>query len=226
MRDRASLCAAYSEGMTALVRPVQPSDQRAVGDIAYATGFFGASARIFFPAPALFRALWVAAYFRGAGFAGFVAEVDGQVVGYVLGAPDGHLYQRGLRRAAPEILAALPTRGLWGCLPYLWRAALWHAPQADPARVPAHLHLNLLPQARGHRLGERLLRAHLRTLAGAGVPGVQLSTTAENGAALGLYRKLGFQEAHTRLTPLWTPWLGRATRQLVLTLELRQGPPA
>ncbi|GGR81210.1 GNAT family N-acetyltransferase [Deinococcus sedimenti] len=206
--------------MTAIVRPVQPSDQRAVGDIAFGTGFFGQSARVYFPAPGLFRALWVAAYFRGAGFAGFVAEVDGQIVGYVLGAPDGNLYQQGLRRAAPEILAALPTWGLLGCLPYLGRAALWHAPQADPVRFPAHLHLNLLPDARGHRLGERLLRAHLRTLAGAGVPGVQLSTTTENAAALGLYRKVGFQVAHRRATPLWTPWLGRAATQVVMTLDL------
>lgn len=210
--------------MTALVRPVLPSDQRAVGDIAYATGFFGDSARIFFPAPALFRALWVAAYFRGAGFAGFVAEVDAQVVGYVLGAPDGGLYRAGLRRAVPDVLAALPARGVLACLPYLGRAAVWHAPLADPARFPAHLHLNLLPEARGYRLGERLLRAHLSILAGAGVSGVQLSTTSENEAALGLYRKLGFQVIHTRATRMWRPWLGRETTQLVLGLDLRSWP--
>ena len=164
--------------MTALVRPAQPKDQLAVGAIAYATGYFGDSAVKYFPAQALFSALWVGPYFHGAGFACQVAEVDSQVVGYILGAPDWFNYRRGLWHAVPGILSArppLPT--LLACLPYLLRAAVWHAPQADPHLYPAHLYLNLLSGARGHHLGERLLRAHLTTLAGAGVPGVQLSTT-------------------------------------------------
>lgn len=87
---------------------------------------------------------------------------------------------------------------------------------------PAHLHLNLLPQARGLHLGQRLLAAHLITLAGAGVAGVQLSTTTENAAALGLYHKAGFQVLSTRPTPLWTPWLGRETAQVVMGLDLKR----
>lgn len=216
VRDR------YSDCVSAAIRPVQLTDQAVVGDIAYATGFFGGSAARYFPAQTLFKALWVGPYFHGAGFAGFVAEVDGQVVGYVLGSPDWSLYRPGLWRAIPAALASrssLPD--VLASLPYLMRATWWRATHADPHLYPAHLHLNLLPEARGHYLGERLLRAHLTTLAGAGVPGVQFSTTTENEAALGLYRKLGFQVLHTRPTSLWEPWLGRETTQVVMGLELR-----
>lgn len=207
--------------MTALIRPAQPDDQPVIGDIAYATGYFGESAARYFPARRLFRALWAGPYFHGAGFAGFVAEVDSQIVGYVLGAPDWDIYRQGVWRAVPEIVASCPAPSvLLRCLPYLWRAALWHAPQADVRLYPAHLHLNLLPEARGHHLGERLLWAHLTTLAGAGVSGVQLSTTTENAAALGLYRKLGFETIHQVETPLWRPWLGRQTTQVVMGKRL------
>lgn len=209
--------------LAATIRPMQPADMEAVGQVAYATGYFGASAARYFPAPRLFALLWVGAYFRGAGFGCFVAELDGQVVGYILGAPTPELYSRGLWRAIAQIPGALPPPArLPRAVYYLLR--MWHfaAPHIDEARYPAHLHINLLPAARGHRLGERLLRAHLQTLAGAGVPGVHLSTTSENVAALGLYRKLGFSVLAAQPTPLWRPWLGRDTTQLLLGLELRQ----
>ncbi|MFC3832894.1 MULTISPECIES: hypothetical protein [Deinococcus] len=52
---------------------------------------------------------------------------------------------------------------------------------------------------------------------------MQLSTTTENRAALGLYRKLGFQVVTERQTALWTPWIGRPTTQVVLARSLSPG---
>lgn len=98
---------------------MQPADQPVVGEIAYATSFFGDSAARYFPAKALFQALWVGPYFCGAGFAGFVAKVDGAVVGYIIGAPDWAQYRRGLWRAVAEYLFSRPALSpLPACLPY------------------------------------------------------------------------------------------------------------
>lgn len=205
-----------------VIRPVRAEDEAVVGQIAFQTGFFGDSAARYFPAQRLFALLWVGPYFRGAGQAGCVAEQGGRVVGYVLGAPEPGLYRRALWRViSAGFWRARPTLSpLFRCLTYVGRAARFPSVHADWAAYPAHLHLNLLPEARGHHLGERLLRTHLAALTDAGIPGVQLSTTTENRAALGLYRKLGFHVVTERQTALWTPWLGRPTTQVVLACAL------
>ncbi|WP_264778842.1 hypothetical protein [Deinococcus aetherius] len=60
--------------------------------MAYLTGVFGGSAERSFPDPALFADLWVRPSLEGAGSTGLVAEVGGQVVGYVLGAAEQSVY--------------------------------------------------------------------------------------------------------------------------------------
>ena len=215
-----------------VIRPVRGDDEAVVGQIAFQTGFFGDSAARYFPAPRLFALLWVGPYFHGAGQAGYVAEQGSRVLGYVLGAPEPGRYRRALWRVINGGLwRAWPApEPLLRCLAYLGRAARFPPAHADWDTYPAHLHLNLLPGARGHHLGERLLRTHLAALTAAGIPGVQLSTTSENRAALGLYRKLGFHVVTERQTALWTPWLGHPTSQVVMARSLTPGeggpPPA
>lgn len=148
------------------------------------------------------------------------------MVGYALGAPDPGVYGRALRavvlrRVLPRCLGGRHTRSL-AAGPYLLRALRFPSPHAPWNLYPAHLHLNLLPAARGPGLGlgRRRLEAHLRALEAAGVPGVQLSTTRENAAALILYRTCGFEEVAARVTPSWTPWLGRPVEHLALARRL------
>lgn len=203
-----------------MIRPTLPQDREVVGRVAYQTGFFGQSAGGYFPDQRLFAALWVGPYFQGAGAGGFVAEVDGEVVGYILGAPDHRAYQQALTGVvARHLLTARPTLATLRSAAYLLRAARYPSRHADWAAYPAHLHLNLLPGARRMGAGRRLLEAHLAVLGGLGVPGVQLSTTTENGAALTLYRRAGFSGLSSQVSPLWTPWLGRETTQVVMGLR-------
>lgn len=202
------------------IRPARPDDARAAGHVAYETGFFGASAARYFPAPDLFARLWVGPYFAGAGAGLFVTHDACGVTGYVLGSPDPQRYRRALLRVLPGTWRDTPPRALPAVTRYLLRAARHPAPHAPPDRYPAHLHLNLLPRARGQRLADPLLDAHLGTLRTLGVPGVQLSTTSENRAALAAYRRHGFEVRERRLTDLWTPWLGHPAEHVVMTLDL------
>lgn len=204
------------------VRTVQPGDEAALSRIAYETGFFGESAAVYFPARTLFGRLWITPYLRGMNPCGFVAAGPGGLRGYIVGAPDWPTYHRAVRRTVPLSLgAAWPERAhLAPSAAFLLRSALCGLPHADPARYPAHLHLNLLASARGQRLGEALLETYLEHLRGLGAGGVQLSTTLENVAAVRLYRKFGFEVLASALTPLWTPYLGRPAQLVTMGRRL------
>ncbi|KQR22795.1 GNAT family N-acetyltransferase [Deinococcus sp. Leaf326] len=204
-----------------LYRSAEPRDERLLGEIAHATGYFGDPATCFFPDLQLFADLWVRPYLHGGGGASFVVELGGEVQGYILGAPDPDAYRRAVvqtvqQRVLPRLLAGQYRRP-WPGLLYLLRAAVFGGPHADPETFPAHLHLNLLPIARGRGLSGPLLELHLARLAELGARGVQLSTTLENAAALRTYQRCGFVISGARRTPLWTPWLGRPAVHVVMT---------
>lgn len=211
-----------------IIRPAHASDRSAVSEVSFATGYFGRPAGRFFPDRALFADLWVAPYFTEHGCCNFVAEIDGEVVGYILGSCDTAAYRRHMAWLALRLVRRW-ARGrypaLGASLRYLLRAARYPAPVAPTDRFPAHLHINLLPTARGRGLGRRLLEAFLTCLGDRGVAGVQLSTTVENEAALGLYRAYGFEVWERQRSRLWRPWLGRATTQVVMVKSLGDVAP-
>jgi len=62
----------------------------------------------------------------------------------------------------------------------------------DP-RWPAHLHIDLLPSARGTGLGAALMERWLQQLQEAGSPGCHLLTLVENTRALKFFEKSGFR---------------------------------
>ncbi len=208
-------------GVSVIIRVAHPCDAAAVGGIAFETGFFGGSAARYFPAPELFSVLWAGPYFAGAGAGLWVAEDEQGVAGYVVGSPDPAGYRRALRQVAlHRAWRVTPVVAVPAVARYLVRAARMPGPHASEVRFPAHLHLNLLPRLRGQRVGDALLDAHLSTLRSLGVPGVQLSTTSENRAALRLYRRHGFEVAARRLSGLWTPWLGHPAEHVVMVRGL------
>ena len=61
----------------------------------------------------------------------------------------------------------------------------------DP-RWPAHLHVNLLPEARGVGLGAELMVRWLHQLRQLGSPGCHLATIAENARAVSFFERSGF----------------------------------
>ncbi len=199
------------------VRPASRDDLEAIGRVAYATAWLGDSLAGRFSDPALFAELFVRPYLE-VGTA-FVAEDAGRVLGYAMAArtwdlPRGFLLPPRLG-FLPRLLRLPPReRGL------LWGLLTAGAPHAPLRAYPAELHVNLLPEARGQGLGKALLSALLFALSEAGLPGVQLGTTSENRAALGLYRRLGFREYARRPSRFWTEALGRPVAALRLVRRL------
>jgi ribosomal protein S18 acetylase RimI-like enzyme len=219
-----------------LLRPMRATDFAEVSQIAYQTGFFGDSAQTFFADRALFGDLWLEPYVRRTGLArgavGFVATraqnhpehpEHPEILGYIVGMTDQNSYQIALSREVLRVLIKL-LHGQYpqwrGGVRYLARAGCYLGPHLDHRRFAAHLHVNLLPAARGLGLGGKLLDLYLATLRTAGVAGVQLSTTLENKAAVALYQKRGFAVMAQQNSKLWQPWLGREVTRVAMGLVL------
>jgi ribosomal protein S18 acetylase RimI-like enzyme len=189
------------------VRPYRLEDRTAVRNICYATGLLGNPITALVPDKELFADLWTAAYTDGFPELALVATLEGQTSGYVIGVADAQALSLVFRRRVLPLVLGRLFRGEYrswrSSLPHLLRLALEPAMHAPLAQFPAHLHINLLESARGHGLGRRLLERFLTQLEARGVPGVQLSTTDRNVAAVRLYERLGFRVYSSRKTDLY-----------------------
>jgi len=208
------------------VRPATSADLEAIGHVSHQTGLLGEPIGPHFPD----EALWTDAFVRPfleVGCCNFVAEREGRVVGYVIGSCDPERFERYLRRRLPRLILARWLRGAYPNwrrdLGYLWRAWRSRGDAAPWQRYPAQLHINLLPETRGHGLGSRLLQTFLDCLEERGVRGVQLGTTERNEAALKLYQRFGFRVFSSQRSSFWRPVVGQELRHLRLVKELSSG---
>jgi ribosomal protein S18 acetylase RimI-like enzyme len=178
------------------VRPYRFEDRAAVRNICYATGLLGHPITALVPDQELFADLWTAAYTDGFPELALIATLEGVTIGYILGVDDARALPPVFRRHVLPLVLGRLFRGEYRSwrtsLPHLFRLALEPALHAPVEQFPAHLHINLLESARGLGLGRRLLERFLKRLEALGVPGVQLSTTDRNVAAVHLYERLGF----------------------------------
>jgi len=205
------------------VRPATLADLEAIGHISHQTGLLGEPITPFFPD----ETLWTDAFVRPfleVGCCNFVAERKGQVVGYIIGSCDPDRFESYLRRQLPRLILGRWLRGAyprwWRDLGYLWRAWRGHNDTAPWQYYPAQLHINLLPEARGHGLGSQLLQTFLDCLRERGIQGVQLGTTERNQAALKLYQRFGFRVFSNQRSSFWLPIVGQEVNHLRLVKEL------
>ena len=182
-----------------VVRPYRDKDRDAVRTIAYQAGFMGDPPDWYWRDVTSFADIWTSYYTDREPESAFVAEAEGRVVGYLVGCVDS--------ARAPSPAATLTRQVIRrflflrpGTAPFLWRS-MWDAAWqrdvptgevADP-RWPAHLHINLLPEARGHGVADELMAAWIAQLRRLGSPGCHLATLAENRAALAFFTRSGFR---------------------------------
>lgn len=146
---------------------------------------------------AIWPAIFVLPYlFRHPDLAFVVETDDGRVVGYVVGAADTRAFEDWFRRQWwPEHGARWPrpdreeTRQD-GILQYAYARRAGAEPYGDD--YPAHLHIDLLPEAQGAGWGRRLVETLTQALRERGIPGLHLISDAGNAGALAFYTRLGF----------------------------------
>ncbi len=189
-------------GPSARIRHYQPADRPAIRQIACDTADAGGPVERFFHdretvADAITRyytdyepeSLWV-------------AECDGQIVGYLTGCLDTRRQERVTRKQIlPKVIVGAIGRGV------LWHADAWHLLAAFAATVllggfphpidliayPAHLHINIREGFRGGGLGPRLVEAFREQAGSVGVRGIHVITRGDNAGGRGFFEKMGFR---------------------------------
>jgi ribosomal protein S18 acetylase RimI-like enzyme len=219
-----------------IVRPYQPADRARVRHICFVTGYIGEPVAWQWRDAESFANIFTGYYTDAEPQSALVAEIDGDVRGYLLGCVDsskawnpGAVVGRQITRRG---IAFRP-----GTAGFVWRAVgdvivdaarkrLPPAPFEDP-RWPAHLHIDLLGDARGRGVGAMLMRRWLDALRQGGVAGCYLETIAENTGAVAFFEAMGFRR-HGRAIPapgLRSPRGERHHLQvMVQSLSLGSGP--
>jgi len=198
-----------------LIRPYTAPDRAAVRDVCYRTGYMGEPIDWQWRDEESFADLFTSYYTDAEPESALVVEQAGRVTGYLLGCVDS------TRVWTPQSIVArhLVRRGVAlrpGTAGVIWRTvgdaaldlasrrlALRDLEFSDP-RWPAHLHIDLLPAARGRGVGRQLVRRWLTALDERGGVGCHLQTMAENTAALAFFETVGFER---RGGPVLTPGL-------------------
>ena len=180
------------------VRSYEPRDRAELRAICHATGFMGEPADWYWRDRESFADACTGYYTDQEPESSFVAVRDGRVVGYLTGCVDTARAPSMADVSARLVLrrALLLRPGTAG---FFWRALFdtlrdRGLPSGDlrDARWPSHLHINLLPEARGAGAGALLMRSWLARLASLGSPGCHLGTFAENRNAIAFFERMGF----------------------------------
>ena len=187
-----------------LVRPYDAVDRAAVRRICFDTGYMGDPAAWFWRDVDSWADMFCGYYVDCEPESAFVIETDGVVTGYLLGAIDASKAWNPATVAGRHIV----RRGIAfrpGTARFVWRTILDGAVDiatrrvkpsdlefSDP-RYPAHLHVDLLPVARGRGLARRLVHEWFTRLHDASITGCHLQTLAENTRAIAFFEANGFR---------------------------------
>lgn len=178
------------------IRPYRASDREAVAQICLRTGDGGADATGQFHDDRLLADIYALPYVDRHPEYAFVVDLDGAAVGYVIAAPDTDAFNTWFaqtwwpsvqERYAPWRHVAPDERTIANA------AAIGSSPVRYAALYPAHLHINLLPEAQGGGWGRRLIETELSTVRDGGGRGLHLVAAATNMNAVAFYERIGLR---------------------------------
>ena len=180
------------------VRPFEGPDRAVIRAMSHRVGYMGEPATWYWRHFESFAEIWTAYYTDQEPESLFVAVRDGQIVGFLTGCVDSRV----TRNPAQAVTRAAIRYALFirpGTAGFLWRGVLDTLSQRglpsgeleDP-RWPSHLHINLLPEARGCGAGASLMEAWFKRLAEVGSPGCHLGTLLENQRAIAFFKRMDF----------------------------------
>jgi len=200
-------------GEHVIVRRYKPEDRAAIRRICCDTGFLGNPIETIFSDREIFADLFTNPYLDyGADWA-WVAEDDGRVVGYLLGAASPS-FSYTLMYSGFQAAVKMITRAAKGCYSghprsrhfIRWLLTNGYREQPKHPENAAHLHLNVEKTHRGHGLGLRLWQAFEQQLIRAGIRncyGAFFSRPRRRPEAV--YSRLGFSVFDRKATTIFQP---------------------
>jgi ribosomal protein S18 acetylase RimI-like enzyme len=179
------------------IRAFHPGEEWALAEICLRTADAGGDATGVFDDDDIWAAVFVLPYLeRHPDFAFVVETDDARPVGYIVGAPDTDAFEAWFARDWwPRFAERWPRPTAQhsrqdGTLLYAYGRDAGRSAHSDA--LPAHLHIDLLPEAQGQGSGRRLVDTLFDAFRAAGVRGVHLGTAASNAGAVAFYERLGF----------------------------------
>jgi len=178
------------------IRPYRPADFDDVTRVCLLTGHAGEDATGRFDNDDLVPDIFVRPYVTLLPEWAWVVDDGERAVGYIVAAPDTREFVRRYREAWLPGFAAKYSRAD----PPVTRDEQMRHLGFWPERMlideldefPAHLHIDLLPEAQGTGMGRRLIETLRDALREAGIPGLHLSMDGDNDRARRFYDRLGF----------------------------------
>ena len=183
------------------VRPFEPKDRGAVREICCDTADRGEPVENFFDDRELVADLVTRYYTDFEPQSSWVAECDGNVVGYLTGTLDTtRCRQVTFRRITPRAVWHAVRRGV------LWRASTWRMlwnmrhdwqrarsiGQIALIEYPAHFHVNVRKGFRGKKLAPQLMERFFEQVKAAGVRGVHANVHGGNVNGRHFFEAMGF----------------------------------
>lgn len=209
-----------------MIRTYTPADHDALVDLFARAGADSPSGDLWGHLPSE-RMVYLDPYIERCPDSLFLAEIDGHLVGYLAGCPDSARIaseDERLTRAIIRHKVILKPRSL----PFFVRSLVDVARSrlrggevvasgaAVDQRWPAHLHINVVPEARGTGAAQELMGAWQDRLTQSGSPGCYLQTLVENTRATRFFEKSGFvPHGSTPLVP-GVRYRGRPVHQLTM----------
>lgn len=197
------------------LRPATPDDFPALYRVCLRTGDAGKDATHLQDDPDLLGEVFVGPYVMFEPELAFALEGAHGAAGYVLGALDTESFNLKLKSEwLPKLQRTHADpgedRGVWQGSD--WVRHVVHHPFLDVPAIlepyPSHVHIDLLPEARGHGIGRHMMQTILEALARLGSSGVHLQVNPNNTAAQAFYSNLGFAPLTSADLPADTLFMG------------------
>ena len=202
------------------IRPYHPSDLVRLYRICLQTGKSGADASDLFDDPDLLGHIYAGPYAVLEPDLCFVLTHFGMPCGYILGTRDSaKFYARCETDWLPMIRERYPLPEPDDNSMQARIIRLVHEqpkPNDDFTSYPAHLHIDLLPEAQGKGLGRKLMQTFIDKLVELQVPAVHLQVGKTNTGAIKFYERVGFHRIKEYEKAIA---FGRKLRQKIYTVE-------
>jgi len=184
--------------MSFVIRPYHPADLVSLYRICLQTANSGSDASHLFTDPELVGQFYAAPYAVLEPDICFVLKNNGKPCGYIIGTKDSQVFYKRCEQEWFPLLReryTLPNdsdQSLDAAI--IRRIHKGHIVNNDVSGYPAHLHIDLLPEAQGQGLGRTLIETFLNRLIELKIRGVHLEVGKKNEGAIKFYERVGFEQ--------------------------------